>query len=154
MQQLFTPDFGLMIWTVVTFLLLVLILGRYGWRPLIDAIEARERTLREEREAAEKARLEAQRIEAELKAGLAAIDAKAQQVMARAAQEAEALRQKHTAQAQADAKRLLDKARAELEEEKRRLVVELRSEVGRLAIAATEKIVRKTVDEGVQKGAL
>ena len=154
MQELFTPNFGLMIWTVLSFLLLLAILARFGWRPLIESIEARERHLHEEREAAEKARKEAQRIQADLESKLAAMEARSQEMLAKAEKEASALRAKHSAEAQEEAKRLLDKARSEMDEEKRRLVVSLRAEVAQLAVTAAEKLVHKTIDDGVRKNTM
>ena len=154
MEKLFTPDIGLMIWTVVTFVLLLLILGKFGWKPLIESIERREDYLREEREAAERARKEAQRIQADLEARLAGMEARAEEIMAKAAKEAEALRAKHSAEAQEEAKRLLEKARAEINEDKRRLIVQLRAEVAQLAVTAAEKLVHKSIDEGVRKSTL
>lgn len=154
MDKLFTPEVGLMIWTALTFALLLLILGRFGWRPLIDSIKARERYLAEEREAAENARKEARRIQEDIEAQLAAMDGRAQEVLRKAAKEAETLRAKHSAEAQEEAKRLVAKARAEMDEERQRLVVQLRSEVAQLAVTAAEKLVHRTIDDGVRKSAM
>ena len=154
MGELFEPHVGLMVWTSVTFILLVAVLAKFGWGPLIQALDEREGRLRAEREGAEKARAEAQRIQADLEAKLAGIDAKAREVLAQAGRDAEALRAKHAAEAEAEAKRLLDKARAELEEEKRRLVAQLRQETAQLAVQAAESLVRKSIDAGVRKAAL
>lgn len=154
MEKLFTPDFGLMAWTALTFLLLLAVLAKFGWRPILEAIETRERGLREERQAAEAARNESQRIQADLEAKLAGLDARTKEVLAAAHKEAEALRVRHTEEAREEARRLLDKTRAELEEEKRRLTAQLRRETAQLAVAAAERLVRKSVDEGVRKSAL
>jgi len=154
MEKLFSPDVGLMVWTVATFLVLLAFLSKFGWPALIQSIDEREKHLREEREAAERARKEAQRIQADLDAKLAGLEAKSQDVLAKAMKEAEALRAKHSAEAQEEAKRLLDRARAEMDEERRRLVVSLRAEVASLAVTAAEKLVHKTIDEGVRKSTL
>ncbi|MBI3507587.1 MAG: F0F1 ATP synthase subunit B [Proteobacteria bacterium] len=154
MDKLFTPDVGLMVWTVVTFVILLVILGKFGWRPMIEAIEAREKKLHDERTAAEAARAEAQRIQADLEAKLADIDLKSREALAQAMKDADAFRTKQTGEAQAEAKKILDKGLAELAEEKRRLVAELRQDVAKLAVTAAEKLVHKTVDEGVKKSTL
>jgi F-type H+-transporting ATPase subunit b len=154
MDKLFTPDVGLMIWTALTFVLLLIILGKFGWKPLIESIEAREQYLHEEREAAENARKEAKRIQEDMETQLAAMESKAKDVLTKAAKEAEALRVKHSAEAQEEAKHLLSKARAEMDEERRRLVVQLRSEVAQLAVNAAEKLVHKTIDDGVRKSTM
>lgn len=154
MGDILNPDFGLMFWTVVTFLSLVFILGKFAWGPLLHAIEEREEKMRSERAAAEKARAEAQRIQVELEAKLDAIDAKAKEVLAAASKEAEALRARHSAEAKGEADRLMAKTRAQLEEDKRHLVADLREEVAALSVAAAEKLMRKSVDAGVKKAVL
>ena len=65
MDKLLTPDTGLMIWVIITFLCLVAILKLFAWGPLLGAIEAREGRIRADREGAEKARSEAERIQKE-----------------------------------------------------------------------------------------
>ena len=151
MEKLFSADLGLMVWTVATFLLLLAFLAKFGWPALLESIEERERHLHEEREAAERARKEAQRIQADLESKLAGLEAKSQEILSKAMKEAEALRAKHSSEAQQEAKRLLDKARAEMDEERRRLVVQLRADVAQLAVTAAEKLVHKTIDEGTRK---
>src|SRR5258706_9386762 len=55
MEELFTPHFGLMLWTIITFIIMVIILGRYGWGPLIRGIESREKFLSDQRRITEEA---------------------------------------------------------------------------------------------------
>ncbi|MBI4348147.1 MAG: F0F1 ATP synthase subunit B [Elusimicrobia bacterium] len=154
MGDILKPDAGLMFWTIVTFLTMVFLLKTFAWGPLLHAVEERERRLKEDREAAEKARNEAQKIQADLEARLAALDAKSREVLAQAQKDAEALRARHSAEAKEEAERLMEKTRATLEEEKRRLVGELRQEVANLSVQAAEKLVRKTIDAGVRKTVL
>lgn len=154
MDRLLNPDTGLMFWTIVTFLTMVFLLGKFAWNPLLHSIEERENSMRHEREAAEKARAEAQRIQADLEAKLAKLDAQSAEILAKASKEAEALRARHTAEAHEDAKKLMDKTRAELNEEKRRLIIELRTEVASLAVSAAERLVKKSVDDGVRKSTM
>ncbi|MBI4423499.1 MAG: F0F1 ATP synthase subunit B [Elusimicrobia bacterium] len=154
MEKLFTPDFGLMVWTVVTFLLLVAILAKFAWPPILQAIKDREEALRQERVLAEKARAEAQRIQKDLEAKLAELDVKSREVLSQAQRDADALRARHSEEAKAEAVKLMEKTRAGLEEEKRRLVGELRKEVADLSVLAAERLVRKSVDAGVKKAVL
>ncbi|MBI5200592.1 MAG: F0F1 ATP synthase subunit B [Elusimicrobia bacterium] len=154
MEKLLQPDTGLMIWTIVTFLVMVFLLKTFAWGPLLHAVEERERRLKEDREAAEKARADAQKIQADLEKKLNELDAKSREVLAQAQKDAEAMRAKHSAEAKEEAERLMEKTRAGLEEEKRRLVGELRQEVAKFSVQAAEKLVRKTVDAGVRKSVL
>lgn len=154
MDRLLNPDTGLMIWVIVTFLCLVAVLKLFAWGPLLGAIEAREGRIRADREGAEKARSEAERIQKELEAQIAGVQAKAKEMLAAATKDGEALRAKLKAEAEADAQGIKDKTMADLANEKNRLVGELRQATADLAVKAAEKLMRKTVDSGVQKTVL
>ena len=154
LDKLLNPDQGLIIWTIISFLILVGLLKAFAWGPLLHAIEEREAKMREEREGAEKARADAERIAKELEARLAKAADEARAVVAQAGKDGEALRASLKVQAEAEAKALLDKTRAQLDEDKRRIVGELRQEVATLSVLAAERLVKKSVDQGVQKAVL
>jgi F-type H+-transporting ATPase subunit b len=154
MGDLLAPDLGLTVWTIVTFLLLVGILKAFAWGPLLKSVEAREARIKADREGAEKARAEAERIQKELEAQIAGVQAKAKEMLAAASKDGEALRAKLKAEAEADAQGIKDKTMADLANEKNRLVGELRRETADIAVKAAEKLMRKTVDAGVQKTVL
>ena len=154
MDKLLSPDPGLMFWTVVTFLALVAILKRYAWGPLLAAISEREARLKADAAAAQAARDEAGRIKDELAAQLGAIEARRQDVLARAAKDGEAVLAQFKAAAEDDSRRLREKTLAELEREKERLIAELRREVADLSVAAAERLLRRSVDPAVEKAVL
>ena len=154
MDTLLNPDKGLIIWTIISFLVLVAILKTFAWGPLLHAIEEREAAMRREREQAEKARQEAERIQQEMAAQLAGIEAKAKELLSQAGKEGEVLRAKLKATAEEEVKALTEKTRAQLEEEKRRLVGELRKEVASLSVLAAERLIHKSIDAGVQKSVM
>lgn len=154
MDKLLNPDTGLVIWTVVTFLALVFILKKTAWGPMLASIEEREARLRAERESAEQARAAAERIKAELEAQMAGAQAKTREMLAQAAKDSEALKTQLRGAAEAEAQKIKDKTMAELADEKERLVRDLRKEVAGLSVLAAEKLMRKSVDEDVQKGIL
>ena len=154
MDKLLSPDTGLMIWVIVTFLCLVAILKLFAWGPLLGAIEAREGRIKADREGAERARAEAERIQKELESQIAGVQSKAKEMLAAATKDGEALRAKLKKEAEADAQAIKDKTMADLATEKNRLVGELRKETADIAVKAAEKLMRKTVDAGVQKTVL
>ena len=154
MDKLIVPDTGLMFWTVVTFLALVAILKFAAWGPLLRAVEERKSKLKADLEGAEKAHAEAQRIQKELESQLAGIQAKSKDLLASATKDAEALRARLKADAEADAQAIREKTSADLAAEKNALVAQLRKEVVSLSVLAAEKLMRKSVDEGVQKTVL
>ncbi len=154
MDKLIVPDPGLMFWTIVTFFCLLLILKKSAWGPLLNAIEEREGRIKADREGAEKARSEAERIQRELMGQLADVQIKSKELLAAAAKDAEALRAKLKAEAEADAQAIKLKTSSELAVEKDKLVGVLRKEVASLSLLAAEKLLRKSVDAGVQKTVL
>jgi F-type H+-transporting ATPase subunit b len=143
MGDLLSPDLGLTVWTIVTFLSLVAILKLFAWGPLLHAVEEREARLKADREGAEKARAEAERIQKELEAQLAGVQAKTKDLLAAATKDGEALRSKLKAEAEADAAAI-----------KAKTTGDLRKEVATLSVLAAEKLLHKSVDAGVQKSVL
>lgn len=154
MDKLIVPDTGLMFWTVVTFLCLVLILKKAAWGPLLRAVEDREARIKADREGAEAARAQAERIQKELEAQMAGANARSKEMLAAAAKDGESLRARLKAEAEADAQAIKDKTAADLAAEKNRLVDELRKEVATLSVLAAEKLMHKSVDDGVHKTVL
>ena len=154
MGDLLSPDLGLTVWTIVTFLALVVILKLTAWGPMLHAIEEREARIKADREGAEKARNDAERIQKELEAQLAGANLKAKEILASATKDGEALRSKLKAEAESDAAAIKAKTTAELAAEKDKLVGELRKEVTTLSVMAAEKLLRKSVDAGTQKTVL
>lgn len=154
MDKLIVPDTGLMFWTIATFFCLMLVLKKAAWGPLLKAIDDREARLKADREGAEKARMEAERIQKELEAQMAGVQVKSKELLAAAAKDGESLRARLKAEAEADASAIKQKTAAELAAEKDRLVVDLRKEVALMSVMAAEKLMRKSVDDDVQKTVL
>lgn len=150
MEQLFTPHAGLMVWTVLTFLILVGILARFAWGPLLAAIRAREESIAEERRAAERSRAEAERLRVDYEARVAGLDAKARDIVAQAEAAGRRAKDDLLRAAQAENDRLVDGARKKLAEEERRALREVRAHVAELSLRAAEKILRQGLDKSAQ----
>jgi F-type H+-transporting ATPase subunit b len=132
---------GLMIWTVVVFLALLLILKKFAWPALLGAVEARERALEEQLAEAERNRAEAARLLAEHQKLIAEGRASAQGLLAdaRAAAEKErALAMEKTRQEQEE---LLERARRDIVAERDRAVADLRREAVDVSLAAASKLL-------------
>ena len=154
MENLIKPDTGLMFWTFVTFFALVFILKTFAWGPLLRSIDEREARIKADREGAEKARAEAERIQRELEAQLAGAASKSKELIGQAMKDGEALRARLKAEAEADAAAIKAKTTSDLAAEKDKLVGELRTEVATLSVMAAERLMRKSVDDNVQKTVL
>lgn len=150
MDRLLAPDFGLMFWTAVTFLLLAGILAKFAWGPLVSAIEEREKRIQDDRAAAEKARDDAERIKAEFEKQVRELSDKTQQMLIQAQQDGKKAREDILKAAQEQAKAVSERTRAQLDAERDRLIRELRVQVADLTAAAAERLLKKTIDREVQ----
>ncbi len=151
MENLLTPDKGLMIWTVVTFAVLVFVLGKFAWGPIIASLKEREDSIRKAIGDAELAKKASEEMKVRYEKDLAEAQAKAQAMVVQAQAESQKLREKLVKEAEAEAQRLTDQTKRQLEEEKAKLVRELRTEVAKLSVMAAEKLVRHQMTPKVQE---
>ncbi len=154
METLLKPDLGLMIWTIVTFLIMVAILKKIAWGPLLKALDERESKIKADVESAEKSRIEMERVKAEYEVQMQGIETRARALLQEAEQKGTQVREGILKDAEAQAKKLQERTRLELESEKERLVRELRSQVGEMSVEIAEKLMHKTVDKKVQDDTL
>ena len=142
---------GLTLWTGITFLVLLVVLAKFAWGPIVKMLAERERTIREAIELREAERAEAERLLAEQKAALAQAQREAAEIARRNQQEVEALRQELTARARKEADELVAAARKQIEEEKTKAIAELRGQVADLAIDAAARLVKANLDDASQR---
>jgi len=138
---------GLIVWTIVTFVLLVIVLRAYAWKPLLAALQQREEHVRSSLERAEQAQAEAERILAENRKQLANAEAEASRLLAEGRSLGEKLKNELLEQANRQSRKMIDQAKLEIDREKDAALETLRGEVASLAIGAAEKILDETLDE-------
>jgi len=146
MEALIKPEFGLMFWTIAVFIVLVILLSRTAWAPLIKAVEERERALRHDKAAAEKAREDAEKIKAELDSRLAALKTEIEFRLARSREEGVRERDRIIEDAMRSAAAILETAGKELQTRKSELSRELKDRVAELSLMAAEKVLLKHID--------
>jgi F-type H+-transporting ATPase subunit b len=130
---------------VVNFLVLLVVLYRIAYRPLMGMLETRSNAIKRQLAEAQAAREAAQRQLAEFEARLQAAQAEAEAVRQRALREASETRERLTAEARQEAARLLESARAEIARDVRRAKDELRAQVGSLAVEIAERLIQKSL---------
>jgi F-type H+-transporting ATPase subunit b len=138
---------GLLIWTIITFLVLLIVLRRVAWKPLLAALEQRENTIRNSLDEAQRARQEAEQLLVENRRILADANREATRIIGQGREEAERLRTSLAEQAQAEARRLLDEARREITRERQLAVQELKSTAAELALMAAGKLLNTAVTD-------
>lgn len=142
---------GLIIWTTVTFILLVIVLGKVAWKPLIEVLQNREKSIADALHKAESARQESERVLAENTRKLAEANAETSRILKEGRALAEQMKNEIIAKAHEHAKTEMERAKDELQREKESALQEMRSEIADMAIAAAEKILDEALDTPKQK---
>jgi F-type H+-transporting ATPase subunit b len=142
---------GLTLWTAITFLLLIVVLGKYAFGPIVKMLDERERSIRDAIDQAKHERTEAEKLLAQQKESLLKAQRDAAELSKRNHQEMEAYRAQLTAQAKKESDDLVANARKQIEEEKVKAVAELRAEVADLAVGAAARIVKSSLDDRTQR---
>jgi F-type H+-transporting ATPase subunit b len=145
--NLLSPSGGLMFWTLAIFLVLLFILSRFAFKPLIAAVAAREQALEQAIEGAKRDREEAARLLADQQRQIADARAEAQRYIAEGRAVAEKLRNDMLEQARTQQQELVERARRDIEGERDRAIAELRREAVDLAIAGASKVIEKNLDD-------
>jgi F-type H+-transporting ATPase subunit b len=140
-------DPGVGIWALVVFALLLLILKKYAWTPILDALDAREKTVRDSLEQASRIQSENVRLAEEQGKILAEARAQAGQVLQNAREAGESLRKSLEQAAQDEKRRILDSATQEIEAQKRAAMAELRKTTAELSVGIAEKLIRQNLDD-------
>lgn len=134
----------------VNFLLLLLILQKFLYRPILNAIKTRQERIQRGLEEAERASQRLAEASAEAERILTEARARAQEIIAQAAQEGNRVKEEIIAQARAEASRILERARLEVEREREMALAELRRQAIDLAVLTARKIVGQALDEQAQ----
>jgi F-type H+-transporting ATPase subunit b len=144
-------DPALLFVQIATFLLAIVILWKFLWKPLAKFMEKRTRGIEQDIASAKKSREQAEEIEAQFKSRLARIDEESRVILRRAADESKQLRDRMLSEAQEEARRLIQNASRQIETDKRHAIRELRAETVRLAVLIAEKALKQSVDQRVQE---
>ena len=139
-------DPGLMIWTTLTFVVLLIVLKMAVWKPLLAMLDERERRIRDALTGAEKARHDAERTLVEYRETLSKAELEVREKIQKATDQAHAEREKIVSDSHHHASRLLEDAKAEIQHEKDRAIQELRQTVGDLAIQVASKLLDENMD--------
>jgi len=137
--------------TLVLFLIFAAILAKFAWKPLLQVIDEREKGVREAIDGAQKASAEAHTLLEKHKEMLREAGREREEILKRALQEAEVLRNDLHAKARADSEQTIQRAREQVEREKTAAIQELRGQVADLAVEAAARIVTSSMTPEAQK---
>ena len=138
---------GLMIWTIVCFLITLFVLKRYAFGPIQNMLDERRDRIRRSIEEAEKARTEARKLLEEHRALIGEARGQAEEILSEARKVADSQRQRVKEETEADRQRRLEETKRQIEAETQRALEQIRAEVADLTLIATAKVTGKVLDE-------
>jgi len=137
---------GLMIWTVITFIVLLFILKKVAWKPILTALDKRENDIKESLEQAEKAKEEAKQLLEANQANLAKAEEESKKIIEQSRSYAESLKDQMIKDSKDQAKKIVDEASNEIQRKKDAAFEELRGQIAEIAVSAAEKIIKESLD--------
>ena len=138
---------GLYIWTIVIFLILLALLAKFAWRPLLAALEQRQESIRRSLDDAAKAKLELERLQTESHRILAEARSEAESIVARTRDDANRLRDEMRQKAQQEAANIVKSAGKQIELETNRALQQIRHEAVDLSVAIASKLLQRNVSK-------
>jgi F-type H+-transporting ATPase subunit b len=148
---LITPNVGLMVWTIVVFVISILILRRFVFPRIGEALDKRAKTIEGDIDAAAELRTEADKVLDEYRERLKEARAQSDEIVQRARQTAEAHEHEAREQGRELVAEAAQRAQREIETATKRALDDLRKEVADLTVMATERVTRKTLDDADQR---
>jgi F-type H+-transporting ATPase subunit b len=146
-NPLVQPDPGLYIWTIATFLILLALLARFAWRPLLDALEKRQDAIRTSLDDARKAKEELARLQAESARILAEARTEAANILSSTRSDAARFGDEMKQKARADAEAVVRNAQREIDTQTNRAIETIRREAIDLSVAVASKILRRDISK-------
>ena len=142
---------GLMIWTIVCFLVTLFVLKRFAFGPIQKTIDERRERIRQSLEEADRARDEARKLIEEHRALIRQARQESDEILSEARHVADAQRERVREETEADRQRRLEETKRQIEAETRRALEQIRQEVASLALEAAQKVTRNALDDADQR---
>ena len=146
-NPLFQPDPGLFLWTILTFLVLLVLLAKFAWKPLLALLDRREEMIRQSLDDAEKAKHELQRLQQESKEILSKARVEAQSILAKSRSEAEKLKGELRQEAKVQADSILRDAEKQIQVETEKAIAVIKNEVVDLSLLVASKLIKRNLSK-------
>lgn len=142
-MNLLAPGFGLIIWTVLAFVVFFLILKKFAWKPILGSLKERENSIADSLATAEKVKAEMAQLKSENEALLAKAREERAQMLKEARETKDRIINEAKEQAKAEASKIMTDAQAAIVAQKMAAITEVKNQVGNLVIDVAEKVLRK-----------
>lgn len=147
LQKWLMPHPGVFLWTLLTFLVVLTILTKFAWQPLMDALDERGKTISEALEQAEKTQVETEKQAEKNEEIINTAKKEAHNIISQARESGDKLKQKLELDGQKQYDNMLDKAKNQINIEKQKALSEINQAVVDLTIQASEKIIKRNLNE-------
>jgi F-type H+-transporting ATPase subunit b len=141
---------GLIFWVVITFVLLLIILKKMAWGPILNSLNERENFIKDSIDRAEQAQLEAEKLLEENKANLERAEEEAQKIIEQGRQYSDKLKAQMLEASNVEAKKMIAEAVSDIERKNQEAFNNLKNQVADIAVSAAEKIIRANLDKEKQ----
>jgi F-type H+-transporting ATPase subunit b len=146
-MDLITPDFGLFFWMLVTFMLVFIILKKFAWKPIVQALKEREENIRDGLENAEEARIELANVKVKSDTLLSEAIVERDELIRQGRKIKEKIVTEAREEAEAEARKIIDAARRLIEDEKVAAINLIKVQIASLSLEIAEKILRKKLED-------
>ena len=146
-NPLLRPDPGLFIWTIITFLVLLTLLAKFAWGPLLKALESRQEMIRKSLDDAEEARRELERLHLESAQILKQARVQGESIMSQSRSDAERLREELKQKARAEADTIVRTAGRQIQLETAQAVQQIRREAADLSVMIASKLIQRNLSK-------
>jgi F-type H+-transporting ATPase subunit b len=147
LPSILTPDFGLFFWMLVAFLVVFLLLAKFGFPVITNMVEERKNYIDESLRKAHEAQERLANIEKEGESILQEAREKQAQILKEAAETRDAIVEKAQDKARAEGARLLEDARVAIEQEKKAAIADIRAQVATLSVEIAEKVLKQNLKD-------
>lgn len=142
-NPLIKPDIGLIFWTTISFLLLLFVLARYAWKPILGAVKKREQTINDSLATAERVKAEMAQLQSENEALLAKAREERALMLKEARETKDRIINEAKEQAKLEANKIVADAQAAIQAQKMAALTDVKNQVGNLVIEVSEKVLRR-----------
>ena len=150
-MDLVTPSIGLIFWTSVVFVILLMLLKKFAWTPILDSVDARNKSIEDALLSAEKAKEEMESLNADNERILREARAERDALLKDAREIREGMISDAKGQASAEADKVLTAAKAQINNEKMAAITELKNQVAELSIEIAEKVLKSELKDGAKQ---
>ncbi|OQP50948.1 ATP synthase F0 subunit B [Niastella yeongjuensis] len=150
-MELLTPDLGLLVWNFIAFLILLIILRKFAWKPILSSLKSRETGIAESLATAERVKAEMAQLKSENEALLAKAREERTQLLKEARDTKDRIINEAKEQAKIEAGKIVADANAAIQQQKMAALTDVKNQVGNLVIEVAEKVLRRELADKSQQ---